>query len=622
MAECTVYSPCGRYVIRFSSDAAQPLLRLTVTENSKRPIKGESVAADDSNSCKTLATPSAATAPLTSSSALHPLRLVASLTETDVLALTTSAGVRKSFSNFSQMLYDALIGRSPCVHFFVETVAEMKERIQQDVQRQVTSTKIAPGAEARPPCGKHAGDLQVSLSALDPLTVSGANMRTNTGKGRVCTAVGDTVIELDEDVASEVLEQRFFTLDYDVDFTRAIFPIPLLSGVADGASAEAASVATCAWKDTTDTSPATLTEATSEPFVGRSSLSTAAPIPASEAELLRNELLLARDRLSRLGSENARLRRENEALVRLSRQKMHEMQRLCGDFQHQVQLAADAERLRAKNTELRAQLQEALENQQKTQRSLDRARSQGRRLYSADTANGCGGRAPRAASGHRSSENPYLRSLSRESRDGAGASSSRFLHGRQRSECSATFRAGATRRGRSLMSPAPAPAVLRGSRAQRASSLSSTSGHRSTRFDTPPPPPSSDPAAPFAAVSLRHRSGSRSAAREGDGDSPAPHGRTGGRLDRARKPSRRCSSGSAPNGSRASSTHSLPRRGRSLWADGSSYPSPFGSVTSSRSSSANHERLYRTATASSRMHQTPKMHTLDSATAPRRCVFH
>lgn len=618
MSECTVYSSCGRYVVRFATDAKQPLLRLTVTRNASRPIKGDASAADDSVSVKTLVT--AAPEPLTSSSAHHPRRLAASLTEMDVLALTTSAGVRKSFEKFAQMLYDALIGRSPCVRFFVETVAEMKERIQRDVQGQTTPSRTARGTEARP-SRRRAGELDIDTAALASLTMTGNDVTANPDKGRIRTAVGDTVIELDEDIASEVLEQRFLTLDYDVDFTRAIFPIPLHTGGSEGASAEGADGVLCARTDTASASPAKLAEATLEPFVVRSSL----PTTVSEADALRHDLLRARSRLSQLESENAKLRRENEALVQLSRHKMHEMQRLCKDFQQQVQLAADAEKLRARNKELRVQLQEALESQRTARRTLERGRSQHRFPQPASAVTGGGGSAYRSASGQRRGENPYLRSLSRESDGGYVGVSSRPPYGRQRSAGSATSRASATRRGQTLASPAPPPAALRGSHAQRAPSSSSTNRRRSTRFDTPPP--LSDPAVSTAAAFLRrqsrsHRGDGSSSARDGDGDSPAPHGRTGGRPEKVRKPQRRGSSGSGSHGSRASSTHSLPRRGPSLWADSSAHASPCGSVASSRCSSANHERLYRTATASSRMHQTPKAHPLDSATATRRAVFH
>ncbi|CAJ1036323.1 hypothetical protein Q4I30_007410 [Leishmania utingensis] len=622
MSECTVYSPCGRYVVQFSSDATQKLLRLNVTRNALIPIKGGALAADDSGCDKALVT--AVTGPLMPFSAVHPLRLAASLTEMDVLALTTSAGVRKSFTNFVQMLYDALIGRSPCLHFFVETVAEMKERIQRDVQQQAPPSRSAHGAEAQPSSARRTGELNIDSAALASLAMTGSGVMANTGKEYIRTAVGDTVIELDEDIASEVLEQRFLTLDYDVDFTRAIFPIPLLPDGTEEASVEGAGGAMHARKDTVSASPANLAKATLEPSVVSASLSTAALVPASEAEALRNDLLRARACLTRLESENAKLRRENEALVQLSRQKMHEMQRLCEDFQHQVQLAADAEKLRAKNAELRVQLQEALESQQLTRRSLQRTQSQRRFLHPANAIGGGRGSAHRPTSSHCRSENPYLRSLSRESHDCNAGVSSRPPYSRQRWAGGTASRASATRCGRPLMSPTSPSAALRGTHAQRAPS-SSTHRRHSTRFDTPPLP--SDPASSTATVSLRYRSRSHrgdgsSSARDGGGDSPAPHGRTGGRPEKSQKPQRRSSSGHMPHGSRASSAHSLPQRGSSLWADSSDRESPCGSVASSRCSSINHERLYRTATASSRMHQTPKMYPLNSSSAPRRAVFH
>ncbi|KAG5466771.1 hypothetical protein LSCM1_00948 [Leishmania martiniquensis] len=623
MSECTVYSPCGRYVVRFAWDAERQLLLLTITGNPLRPITSGAPAAEEKSREKAVAA-TAEDEPLTSSSELHPLRLVASLTEADVLALTTSAGVRKSFANFAQMLYDALIGRSSCVRFFVETVAEMKERIQRDVQRQERPSRSARCTEAGPSTRRRSGELDIDSATLTSLSMTGDGVVVDRGNGRVRAAVGDTVIELDEDIASEVLAQRFLTLDYDVDFTRAIFPIPLLASVAEGAPNEGAGGARRARKDTDGASPAGHAEAPLEPFAVSSNLSTAASAPASEAEALRSELLRTRARLARLESENAKLRRENEALVQLSRQKMHEMQRLCEDFQHQVQLAADTEKLRTRNKELRVQLQEALESQQALRRTLERTRSQHRLLQPASATAGGGGSVHRLASGQRRCENPYLRSLSRNSGNGSTAASSRPPYGRQRSTGSTASRGSATRQGRPLTSPKPTPTALRRSQAQRAPSSPPANRCRSKRFDTPPPP--SDPVAPIAAASLRRRSRSgwrdaSGSARGGDGDSPAPLGRTGGRPEKAQKLHRRSSSATAPHRSRACSAHSLPRRGPSLWADSSSHPSPCGSVTSSRCSSSNHERLYRTATASSRMHESPKARPADRATAVRRAVY-
>ncbi|GET92707.1 hypothetical protein, conserved [Leishmania tarentolae] len=618
MSDCTVYSPCGRYMVRLASDVEQQLLHLTVTENALKSIKVDASAAEDSSCVKRLV--AAATEPLTSSSTLHSLRLVASLTETDVLTLTTSAGVRKSFSKFAQMLYDALIGRSPCVRFFVETVAEMKERIQHDVQRQSPPSGSARNAEARPSNRRCAGDLDIGSAALLSLTMTGNDATANGDKGRVRTAIGDTVIELDEDIASEVLEQRFLTLDYDVDFTRAIFPIPLHTGASEGTPAEGISCAASTRINTASASPANLAEATLEPFVVNSSLSAA----ALEADVLRSDLLRARSRVAQLESENAKLRRENEALVQLSRHKMHEMQRLCDDFQKQVQLAADAEKLRARNKELRVQLQEALESQRTARRTLERGHSQRRFSQPTSSAASSVGSAHWRASDHRRRENPYLRSLSREPDDGYVGISSRPPYSRQRSAGSAASRASSTRRGHALMSPSAPPVVLRRGHTQGMPSSSSTNRRHSTRFDTPPP--SSNPTASTAAAYPRrrshgHRSDGSSSARGRDGDSPAPYGRTGGREEKVRKPQCRGGSGSVSYGSRASSTHSLPRRGPSLLAESSAHASPCGSVASSQCSSASHERLYRAATASSRMHQT-KTHPLDGATAPRRAVFH
>ncbi|KAK7199098.1 hypothetical protein NESM_000878800 [Novymonas esmeraldas] len=586
MHECTVYSPCGRYVVRFASNTQQQQqqqLRLTVTRNTGRSCNSGEAAATAANAerCSTSAAgdPVAVAPPLTSSSALEPPPLTATLSDKDVVALTTSAGVRKTFSTFAQMLYDALIGRSASVRFYVETVAEMKERIQRDVQQQQHQQQPPPPT------------VPLSTEKLN----HGCRVRRESDAavpGRVCARVGDTVIELDDDVAAEVLEQHFLTLDYDVDFTRAIFPIPLLSAVGEGRGGGT----------------------TGEPTPPPAAAATRAPMPAASASA-EQELRRAREVAARLEVENARLRRENDALVQLSRQKMHEMQRLCEDFQHQVQLSADAEWLRAKNKDLRVQLQEALESQQTILRTLERERAQ-RRLLSSSPATGGSGRR---------GENPYLRSLSRDADRGSRGAALR------RPSVSSTASRGSGRRGgRPLRSPTPPPTGSRGSRALHTPSASATTRHRlSTRFDTPP----SAATARHSAEVARQRSRSCSnGGSGGGGDSPAPHGRTGGRLDGGRKPPRRGSSGSscgsAAYGSRASSAHSGTRRGPSWWAnDARDHASPCGSATasSSRCSSAHHERLYHAATASSRMHQTPTAHHTShshSTAASRRAVFH
>lgn len=642
MAECTVYTPCGRYIVHFKSNAQQQRLWLDVCPNNLRPRPLHS-APSSSAPCSNATTPgilwgACPHSPLSSAPSslpAPPLHLVASLDEADVVALTASAGVRKNFANFSRMLYDALIGRSTCVHFYVETVAEMKERIQRDVRLQQqqqgrsSSSAASSSPASQPALGekKVAGNNRVNLRLPAAITTgdatSGAAAAINHAKkngsnssgdengnespARVCAAVGDTVIELDADIADEVLEQRFLTVDYDVDFTRAIFPIPLTEAAATAAaSGEVVHGA------------ATLCAAS-----GKSAASDA------EAEEVARELRSTLERVTSLEAENARLRRENAALVQLSKQKMQEMQRLCDDFEQRVRDAAEADKLRATNASLRAQLQEAIEERQTVLRTLERERSQRRLIgpsaLSTAALRGSGERERRSLGGGRRSnsnpsssssaarrralghqgENPYLRSLSRDSTRSSGNDAkahsrrSSVERGYQR-RCSSSSSARLDRHGRPLLSPTPTPT----SRQRRVP----------TRFDTPP-----GPSTQRVPCSGRRISGDSFNSGHG-GDSPAPRDRTGGRQNDAAKPRRSLSGSSRGNGEWRSSP-SVPRRGPSLWTDTSEHPSPRGSVASSRCSSASHERLYRATTASSRQHQTPKASALAELGA-RRAVFH
>jgi hypothetical protein len=659
MAECAVYTPCGRYVVRLSTDVQQQRLWLDVrghtlwsqhlntTAISKHgnaadvsPVAVSSGATgviwDNTSHQSTVAFRAAAVAPT-------PLHLVASLNEADVVALTSAAGVRKNFTSFTKMLYDALIGRSSCVHFYVETVAEMKDRIQRDVQRhqgKASASSFFPTSSLSPSrasnehaagCGSAGGAVSSPtpkvddvakdvVAAIDQARWSGTNSnfhkslsgRTEEGEkgegarcsGRVRAAIGDTVIEFDEDIAEEALEQRFLTVDYDVDFTRAIFPIPLSQPTANAMAAAAATNST-----TTTIAPASRTDAGD------------ASTPTTEAdERLRQELRDALARVAHLDKENAKLRKENAALVQLSRQKMEEMQRLCDDFQQRVQDAADAENLRVKNAELRIQLQGAIEERQTVLRTLEKERSQRRLLGPADLRSGGSSSGARQRPLSRKRDNPYLRSLSRDSR-ASGAGEGRVgMTGRLlssgRGSVGSSADARLDRHGRPLLSPTPTP----------------TSRRRvSTRFDTPPGPSSHNATDNRSRRSQRASSThSSTGSVRGGGDSPAPRGRTGGRQGEVVKPRsghNNCTSSSGceerrPRSRGSSSSRSMPRRGPSLWADTSDHPSPRGSVaSSSRGSSASHERLYRATTASSRQHQTPKAYALEELGA-RRAVFH
>lgn len=663
-----MYAPCGRYVVRFTSNAEQQRLRLDVQANALHSSPRERATLSARSTSATAITASSAPGSNTpgivwgphhtsaaSPAACSPLHLTASLDEADIVTLTASAGVRKNFASFSKMLYDALIGRSACVHFYVETVAEMKERIERDVHQHRGASPSSSPAPSRgfrdrgigSNCG--AGASPAASSTLDHASIGEAAAITHAGSGvgkseenqrgsaqraregpaRVCAAVGDTVIELDEDVADEVLEQRFLTLDYDVDFTRAIFPIPLSESTArvESCGDSAATVASVA--AATSAAPSSINATTQSDAAARAA----------------QELQKALARVATLEGENAKLQRENAALVMLSKQKMHEMQRLCDDFQQRVRGAAEAEALRAKNAELRVQLQEAIEDTQTALRTLEQERSQRRLLgtpipvRSGSNSNRVqrpGLASRRSLSGDRG--NPYPRSLSHDSHRGGeqGGRTRQQPHSRRGSLGSHDARL--DRNGQPLLSPTPTPTSRRrAAHHTAAASQSSSSPHPRrvpTRFDTPPGPSthnvarSSRRSPGYGSVSngrLSRASSTHSntASNSGGGDSPAPRDRTGGRQADVAKPRRSRGSADGPSRSRASSssTSSVPRRGPSLWADASDHPSPRGSVASSRCSSASHERLYRATTASSRLRQTPKAYSLEELGA-RRAVFH
>ncbi|RNF20192.1 uncharacterized protein Tco025E_03893 [Trypanosoma conorhini] len=405
--ECCVHSPCGRYLVRYAAGADSMRIDVVPKVSAFEPAP--------------------------------EVHYAALLREGDVLEITTAAGVRKEFAGFADMTYNAMIGRSPSVKFFVETCEEMRSRITAEVAQR--------------------------------------------GRGAADSLVDDSDASQLSDAARA---QRFFTLDYDVDFTRAVFPVPLLQ-VTPAAVCGAASASASVDPQPRGTAP-------------RQDGATAGAEAAGNAQL------------ARLRTENEKLRRENAALARLSREKMLEMQRLCEDFQQRVDGACEVERLKKKLSALRTRLRQA-----------------------------------------------------EEERDAAHAAFARL---KQRApHCG----------------PQP-DSSRRGEKVRRRS-----------RFDTPSPVP--------------RRSSSRRL-----GDSPAPRGRTGGRQGRAAAAARSRSLSHNDGGGTALTKKRLwTDAGSSSRCSSSSLAGAAGSRCSSRGSC---ERLYRTPTASSRMHQR------DSPVyVPRRAVF-
>ncbi|KAH9601773.1 hypothetical protein LSM04_007533 [Trypanosoma melophagium] len=478
--ECCVHSPCGRYFVRYKCDAESMCIDVIPKVSAFEP------------------SPSA--------------HYVALLRDSHVVEITTAAGVRKEFSGFADMTYNALIGRSPCVRFFIETCEEMRSRITAEVAQR--------GRGLSDSCNDDSETSQLSESS-----------RT----------------------------QRFFTLDYDVDFTRAVFPVPLVHMKAEGEPVAAAATPLTA-EGTGNSRRATGVHyhhyrnhhlhSPDQPHLHtqRAMLvegGTKKKEPGCDNNKVDDNNNIKNDNdndnknihcssggsktiIARLQAENEKLKRENEALTLLSREKMLEMQRLCEDFQQRVDGARDAERLQKKLTALRIRLRQA-----------------------------------------------------EEERDEAHAAFARLKQ-------------------RTLRSSSQCESNRRSVRTQRRS-----------RFDTPSPSHNHRRQKEREHEELKQQQqqqqGTRGSTSRRPGDSPAPRGRTGGRPEL-----RVTSRGRSASGSGCSIGGVTKKR---LWADGSS--SRCSSVAGSRCSSRNScERLYRTPTVSSRQHErnTPLY-------VPRHAVF-
>lgn len=572
--DCTVHSPCGHFLVSFTKcHNGAPHLRLHVQQKLSYASSNAEKWRGQMNEV----------AGISATSARPKERIFSAvLMEKDVVALTTAAGVRKTFEGFSEMLYNALIGRSDCVHFYVETVAEMKGRVDADVQSRRCAEGSGSGSRStgRPSPGPGEENAAHKTCSDDARVsdVPGASI-IHSALPVVRTAVGDTVIEMDGDVADEVLDQLFLTLDYDVDFTRALFPIPL------------------AQEGSSDSGLRCSSSLDTQRF---SSATSAARFEGDCNKMLNEELAAAQKKITALQAENDQIRRENAALVLLSKEKMQEMQKLCNDFQSRVHVAAEVDQLRSKNTELRVRLQEAVEAKESVLRTLDRERQQRQqrgsvrrqaspsiKIQSDDSS---------ATVRHRrniNSTNPYLRSLSRNS----GRSSSGGV--RDRPSSPSCHR-------RSLDSPiSPSPVAQRRQPRKVAN-----------RFDTPPRPQKEGCGASYEFSGGNRTVSSSGRHGGGGGDSPAPRGRTGGRLALAQNELRK----SRSNPNCRSSSHL--RREKYLWSGtGGDQGSACGSSTSSRCSSSSHDRLYRASTASSRQRQTDQQYVADQF-AVRRAVFY
>lgn len=270
--ECSVYSHCGNYAVHFRSDgAAEFLLHVRDTPRNQEASRCYS----------------------------------ASLTPDGVDAITSGAGVRKSFSTFAEMTYHALIGsRSPSLTFYVETQQELASRIRKDIEER-------GGEEQTPP------------------------------------------YPIEEPDAS----QLFLTIDYDVDFTRAIFPLPLSRIVLAGDGEEA---------------PPQRVHTRLLPTQFQSGNAK----PPSSSPQLEKQLSEAVKLIQMLNKENTELKGDNAALLLLNRDQLREMQKECKRLADDSCSVVEVNRLKEKNVRLRMELVKSKEEAQEMYAVVEQLRRQ------------------------------------------------------------------------------------------------------------------------------------------------------------------------------------------------------------------------------------------------------
>lgn len=336
-----------------------------------------------------------------------------SLTPDDVHRITTHAGVTKKFSIFAEMTYDALIGKSSSLTYHVETQDELEKRIQEDVRARVSDRPSLP------------------FSLLNSSLVSVQKQPSATaavdGKNKIefSRCSGDAF-------QHETSSSLFLTIDYDVNFTRGIFPLPLkrvpwaviascfplsraktnlyvpLHGE-DGKRMTEGVVCSPANEQShqesyrgssgdkrgekkrktwmTPTTAGTDSLASSTHFFlptssGRSSTDTlvfpsADPSSTSPhgsrnySPVDRQHLAEALKLIDVLHKENAALKKENTMLARLSKDKMREIRELCQTLEEGAAAIAEVNRLRGKNVQLRVEIEEAKENAMRASKELE-----------------------------------------------------------------------------------------------------------------------------------------------------------------------------------------------------------------------------------------------------------
>lgn len=247
--DCAVFSPCGRFFVKFTSDAERIVITVYPKEEQSQRV------------------------------------LAAALDKAAVEQISTDAGVKKEFPNFANMIYNALIGKSPSVKFSIENCEEMQQRIR------TKKSLSGRGILSPPPPPAH-----------NDSSVDSAHSHSS------------SETSLNDAERNFFHHQRFFTLDYEVDFTWAIFPIPLNS-------------------------------------VEQSKCGSSPKCDSDSRHHSSDEVTKLKQQLKAALDETKRVRRENEALTFLSNQKMAELHRICEDLQKKSVSEMEHRRLRHELTE-------------------------------------------------------------------------------------------------------------------------------------------------------------------------------------------------------------------------------------------------------------------------------
>jgi hypothetical protein len=244
---------------------------------------------------------------------------VAVLDESRVEEISAAAGARKDLSTFARMLHAALLGATPTLSFYVENCVEMKARI---ARRPLTGA--APTARAEAP--RDADEM------------------------------------VDDAVRQEFfVRQRFLTLDYDVEFTRAVYAIPLEEVGSIGSSANAASK--CGG---TTLSIVGSPGAPFERGVG--------PQSSEEVDRLVGAL---RETIDIQQRDLERLQRENAALTILAKEKMSQMKKFCEDVNRRVGDPEMLRRMREQNQQYQREVLLLEKENHSLRREVERLRRTG-----------------------------------------------------------------------------------------------------------------------------------------------------------------------------------------------------------------------------------------------------